>query len=232
MCRSIGSCPAHTALLLLTSPPAGMARGAHRTVPFPAGGMQALGKHLTSSSPRLVQNCLWTLRNLSDVATKQVSLQDPCLCFSATFWSSVHARCRVGHARLSPKPCVPCSLSCSSACAWQGEGVPRCAQVTQQQGLPCIPGCCSLPVALPMPAGCQHSCVSPVLGRGHRGHSAGATRVCSGSGAPSACPGLAACPAPGGAAGRAAAKAVVPCSRCRDDPSPALGLLSQPSAAS
>ncbi|NWW49517.1 PLAK protein, partial [Pedionomus torquatus] len=37
-----------------------------------AGGMQALGKHLTSSSPRLVQNCLWTLRNLSDVATKQV----------------------------------------------------------------------------------------------------------------------------------------------------------------
>lgn len=34
--------------------------------------MQALGKHLTSSSPRLVQNCLWTLRNLSDVATKQV----------------------------------------------------------------------------------------------------------------------------------------------------------------
>lgn len=37
-----------------------------------AGGMQALGKHLTSNSPRLVQNCLWTLRNLSDVATKQV----------------------------------------------------------------------------------------------------------------------------------------------------------------
>lgn len=40
-------------------------------VPSP-GGMQALGKHLTSNSPRLVQNCLWTLRNLSDVATKQV----------------------------------------------------------------------------------------------------------------------------------------------------------------
>ena len=34
--------------------------------------MQALVKHLTSNSPRLVQNCLWTLRNLSDVATKQV----------------------------------------------------------------------------------------------------------------------------------------------------------------
>ncbi|KAK2489568.1 LOW QUALITY PROTEIN: hypothetical protein MC885_003448 [Smutsia gigantea] len=40
-----------------------------------AGGMQALGKHLTSSSPRLVQNCLWTLRNLSDVATKQEGLE-------------------------------------------------------------------------------------------------------------------------------------------------------------
>uniref|UniRef100_G1KUH3 Uncharacterized protein n=1 Tax=Anolis carolinensis TaxID=28377 RepID=G1KUH3_ANOCA len=39
-----------------------------------AGGMQALGKHLTSASPRLVQNCLWTLRNLSDVATKQEGL--------------------------------------------------------------------------------------------------------------------------------------------------------------
>uniref|UniRef100_A0A9L0RZL0 Junction plakoglobin n=1 Tax=Equus caballus TaxID=9796 RepID=A0A9L0RZL0_HORSE len=40
-----------------------------------AGGMQALGKHLTSNSPRLVQNCLWTLRNLSDVATKQEGLE-------------------------------------------------------------------------------------------------------------------------------------------------------------
>ncbi|CAJ1053705.1 junction plakoglobin a [Xyrichtys novacula] len=36
-----------------------------------AGGMQALGKHLTGSSQRLQQNCLWTLRNLSDAATKQ-----------------------------------------------------------------------------------------------------------------------------------------------------------------
>ncbi|EDM06034.1 junction plakoglobin, isoform CRA_b [Rattus norvegicus] len=41
-----------------------------------AGGMQALGKHLTSNSPRLVQNCLWTLRNLSDVATKQEGLEN------------------------------------------------------------------------------------------------------------------------------------------------------------
>ncbi|XP_078280615.1 catenin beta-1-like [Rhinoraja longicauda] len=39
-----------------------------------AGGMQALGIHLNSSSPRLVQNCLWTLRNLSDAATKQEGL--------------------------------------------------------------------------------------------------------------------------------------------------------------
>uniref|UniRef100_A0A3P8U3F0 Junction plakoglobin a n=1 Tax=Amphiprion percula TaxID=161767 RepID=A0A3P8U3F0_AMPPE len=36
-----------------------------------AGGMQALGKHLSGSSQRLEQNCLWTLRNLSDAATKQ-----------------------------------------------------------------------------------------------------------------------------------------------------------------
>uniref|UniRef100_A0A3Q3M4S0 Junction plakoglobin a n=1 Tax=Mastacembelus armatus TaxID=205130 RepID=A0A3Q3M4S0_9TELE len=36
-----------------------------------AGGMQALGQHLTGSSQRLMQNCLWTLRNLSDAATKQ-----------------------------------------------------------------------------------------------------------------------------------------------------------------
>lgn len=39
-----------------------------------AGGMQALGLHLTDPSQRLVQNCLWTLRNLSDAATKQVKL--------------------------------------------------------------------------------------------------------------------------------------------------------------
>ncbi|XP_067869764.1 catenin beta-1-like [Heterodontus francisci] len=43
-----------------------------------AGGMQALGYHLGSPSPRLVQNCLWTLRNLSDAATKQEGL-DPLL---------------------------------------------------------------------------------------------------------------------------------------------------------
>lgn len=228
MYRSIGRCPAHAALLLLTRPPAGMPEGAHRAVPFPAGGMQALGKHLTSSSPRLVQNCLWTLRNLSDVATKQVSLQDPWLCFSPTFRSRVHAGCWAAHAEL----CVPSSVCWSSACAWRGEGMPRCAQVTLQQGLPCLTGGCSLPVALPTPAGCQHSCVSLAWGRGHCGHSAGVTGVCSGSGAPSACPGLAACPAPVEAASGAAAKAVVPCSQCRGDPSPALGLLSQPFAAS
>uniref|UniRef100_A0AAR2K520 Catenin beta 1 n=1 Tax=Pygocentrus nattereri TaxID=42514 RepID=A0AAR2K520_PYGNA len=41
-----------------------------------AGGMQALGLHLTDPSQRLVQNCLWTLRNLSDAATKQTSLAE------------------------------------------------------------------------------------------------------------------------------------------------------------
>ncbi|XP_035226073.1 armadillo segment polarity protein-like isoform X2 [Stegodyphus dumicola] len=36
-----------------------------------AGGMQALAMHLGHQSQRLVLNCLWTLRNLSDAATKQ-----------------------------------------------------------------------------------------------------------------------------------------------------------------
>lgn len=35
-----------------------------------AGGMQALAMHLGNPSGRLVQNCLWTLRNLSDAGTK------------------------------------------------------------------------------------------------------------------------------------------------------------------
>lgn len=35
-----------------------------------AGGCQALAMHLGHQSQRLVQNCLWTLRNLSDAATK------------------------------------------------------------------------------------------------------------------------------------------------------------------
>jgi len=40
-----------------------------------AGGMPALAMHLIHPSSRLVQNCLWTLRNLSDAATKVVSLR-------------------------------------------------------------------------------------------------------------------------------------------------------------
>merc|ERR1719187_2650546 len=40
-----------------------------------AGGMQALGLNLTDPSQRLVQNCLWTLRNLSDAATKQEGME-------------------------------------------------------------------------------------------------------------------------------------------------------------
>jgi len=43
-----------------------------------AGGMQALGSHLGNRSTRLVQNILFTIRNLSDAATKQVS-QSPCI---------------------------------------------------------------------------------------------------------------------------------------------------------
>lgn len=35
-----------------------------------AGGMQSLALHLGHPSVRLVQNCLWTLRNLSDTATR------------------------------------------------------------------------------------------------------------------------------------------------------------------
>ncbi|KAL5489119.1 hypothetical protein EMCRGX_G018175 [Ephydatia muelleri] len=41
-----------------------------------AGGMQALGMHLGHRSSRLVQNILFTLRNLSDAATKQDQLDD------------------------------------------------------------------------------------------------------------------------------------------------------------
>lgn len=41
-----------------------------------AGGLQALSLHLSSQSVRLVQNCLWTLRNLSDAATKVNNLDD------------------------------------------------------------------------------------------------------------------------------------------------------------
>lgn len=40
-----------------------------------AGGMQALAMHLSNQSQRLVQNCLWTLRNLSDAATKVDGLE-------------------------------------------------------------------------------------------------------------------------------------------------------------
>lgn len=102
--------------------------------PSPAGGMQALGKHLTSSSPRLVQNCLWTLRNLSDVATKQVSLRDPELCFSAVFRRLLRTLCLC---RLSPQR-RPCAISSPGELRlWQRvcEGVPRCARAPLQQGV-------------------------------------------------------------------------------------------------
>lgn len=95
---SVGWCPAHTHPTDPLSPFSSLLR--QRWVftdglvsPSLAGGMQALGKHLTSSSPRLVQNCLWTLRNLSDVATKQVSLRDPALCLSAAFQRLLRPSC-------------------------------------------------------------------------------------------------------------------------------------------
>nr|AAL49497.1 beta-catenin [Chaetopterus variopedatus] len=40
-----------------------------------AGGMSALGMHLGHASQRLVQNCLWTLRNLSDAATRSDTME-------------------------------------------------------------------------------------------------------------------------------------------------------------
>ena len=42
----------------------------NKTAIVDAGGMQALALHLNNPSTRLVQNCLWTLRNLSDAGTK------------------------------------------------------------------------------------------------------------------------------------------------------------------
>lgn len=42
----------------------------NKTAIVAAGGMQALAMHLNNPSQRLVQNCLLTLRNLSDAATK------------------------------------------------------------------------------------------------------------------------------------------------------------------
>lgn len=41
-----------------------------------AGGMQALAMHLGNPSGRLVQNCLWTMRNLSDAGTKVDGLEN------------------------------------------------------------------------------------------------------------------------------------------------------------
>merc|ERR1719423_104902 len=40
-----------------------------------AGGMEALAMHLGHASQRLVQNCLWTLRNLSDAGTKLENME-------------------------------------------------------------------------------------------------------------------------------------------------------------
>merc|ERR1719394_1274296 len=42
----------------------------NKTAIVDAGGLQALALHLGHASQRLVQSCLWTLRNLSDAGTK------------------------------------------------------------------------------------------------------------------------------------------------------------------
>merc|ERR1719510_598940 len=48
----------------------------NKTAIVDAGGMQALAVHLNHPSMRLVQNCLWTLRNLSDAGTKLDNLDN------------------------------------------------------------------------------------------------------------------------------------------------------------
>jgi len=48
----------------------------NKPVIIDCGGMRALSQHLNSCSQRLVLNCLWTLRNLSDAATKLEGLDD------------------------------------------------------------------------------------------------------------------------------------------------------------
>uniref|UniRef100_A0A8C3AU46 Catenin beta 1 n=1 Tax=Cyclopterus lumpus TaxID=8103 RepID=A0A8C3AU46_CYCLU len=80
-----------------------------------AGGMQALGLHLTDPSQRLVQNCLWTLRNLSDAATKQVQhsvVTNANFLWRPTLTNSWSARCvlytTVGHNYLSNFCVVTC----------------------------------------------------------------------------------------------------------------------------
>lgn len=57
-------------------------------------GVPAIGKHLTGSSQRLMQNCLWTLRNLSDAATKQVSGPSH---FSLCLLHSMDSLQQIGH---------------------------------------------------------------------------------------------------------------------------------------
>ena len=48
----------------------------NKTAIVDAGGMRALALHLSHRSDRLLQNCLWTLRNLSDAGTKLDNLDN------------------------------------------------------------------------------------------------------------------------------------------------------------
>lgn len=41
-----------------------------------SGGVQTLAQHLANNSQRLVLNCLWTIRNLSDAATNEENLEN------------------------------------------------------------------------------------------------------------------------------------------------------------
>jgi hypothetical protein len=60
-----------------------------------AGGMQALAMHLGHPSQRLVQNCLWTLRNLSDAGTKVVRQALLLSLFNCRFSSHCSLKCIV-----------------------------------------------------------------------------------------------------------------------------------------
>ena len=57
-------------------PPVLSVCSSNKTAIVDAGGMQALAVHLNHPSMRLVQNCLWTLRNLSDAGTKLDNLDN------------------------------------------------------------------------------------------------------------------------------------------------------------
>ena len=58
-----------------------------------AGGMQALSRHLGHRSTRLVHNILHTLRNLSDMATKQVCFIITVYMYTSTYMTPLRVYC-------------------------------------------------------------------------------------------------------------------------------------------